>query len=254
VQFQPIRWNFFETLGLRIVAGRTLTSNDHDQSAPVGVINESMARQVFGEPSPIGRWLTFLSGPLMRRRVEIVGVVSDAKSQRVTDDPSPTLYVPWVQIPPVPVTFEARTSVDPATLIPTVRSSVQVTAPGGRHRHAQNPGSADCRADRTAARPCRRDRRLQGRRPATGVFGYLRRRCPGRARENSGGWDPHRAGGAPDRRAAPADARRPLGSGDRGACRSRVFRGRRNCNLAPVVWSQRGGSSGSCGVDARNSW
>jgi hypothetical protein len=130
VQFQPIRWNFFETLGLRIVAGRTLTSNDHDQSAPVGVINESMARHVFGEPRPIGRWLTFLSGPLMRRRVEIVGVVSDAKSSTVTGDPSATLYVPWAQIPPVPVTFEARTSVDPATLMPTVRASVQKTAPG----------------------------------------------------------------------------------------------------------------------------
>ena len=47
---QAVRWTFFETLGIRLLAGRNLSRGDHARPPPVAVINEMMARQVFGDP------------------------------------------------------------------------------------------------------------------------------------------------------------------------------------------------------------
>jgi putative ABC transport system permease protein len=129
VHFQAVRWNFFETLGVGVVAGRSLLPGDHDRAAPVAVINESMARQVFEEPRPIGRDLSVLTGLRARTRVEVVGVVRDVKYSTLAEAAPPTLYLSWAQIPPIPVTFEVRTVVEPVDLLPVMRKTIQKTAP-----------------------------------------------------------------------------------------------------------------------------
>ena len=127
---QVVRWTFFETLGIRILSGRSLSRGDHARAAPVAVINEMMARQVFGDPHPIGRHFQLLTGPRRHVPVEVVGIVNDTKYSSLEQSAPPTLYLPWEQLPAMAMTFAVRTAVEPSGLAPLVRDLVKRAAPG----------------------------------------------------------------------------------------------------------------------------
>ncbi len=128
--FQAVRWNFFETLGIRTLSGRTLSRGDHARATPVAVINETMARQVFDDPHPVGRRFQLMTGPRRHTHVEVVGVVNDTKYARLEESAPPTFYLPWAQLPPMGMTFYIRTAIEPSGLTPLVREAVTRTAPG----------------------------------------------------------------------------------------------------------------------------
>ena len=84
---------FFETLGDRIVMGRTITDEDNATTRPVAVINETFAKRFFGRENPIGRHF----GPAPRRNAgmyEIVGVASDVD---FGNGPRPMYFLPEAQ-------------------------------------------------------------------------------------------------------------------------------------------------------------
>jgi predicted permease len=128
--FQAVRWNFFETLGIRTLSGRSLSRGDHARATPVAVINETMARQVFDDPHPVGRHFQLLTGPRRNTLLEVVGIVNDAKYSSLEESTPPTFYLPWAQLPPMAMTFEIRTAVEPSGLMPLVREVVKRAAPG----------------------------------------------------------------------------------------------------------------------------
>ena len=63
---------YVRTVGLRLLAGRDFRSRDIEGSAPVAIINESLARQLWGNREAMGEWFTFLP---LARNVQVVGVV-----------------------------------------------------------------------------------------------------------------------------------------------------------------------------------
>jgi predicted permease len=84
---------FFETLGDRIVIGRTITDGDNSNTRPVAVINEAFAKRFFGKENPVGRHF----GPAPRKNAgmyEIVGVASDMRyfSSSVWEPEQPPMY------------------------------------------------------------------------------------------------------------------------------------------------------------------
>ena len=89
--------DYFQTMGIPVVAGRPFDRRDVDGAPPVVAINESLARAYFGSESPIGRRLTLdRGGPL---EVEIVGVVGDVRELALRLPPAPGLYAPKAQQP-----------------------------------------------------------------------------------------------------------------------------------------------------------
>jgi putative ABC transport system permease protein len=70
---------FLDTIGAKFVAGRNFTEQDNATAPPVVIINESLARALFPNESPIGRRI---GGPDPTKRIwaEIVGVVADLRS------------------------------------------------------------------------------------------------------------------------------------------------------------------------------
>ena len=101
---------FLDTLQIPLVAGRGIEARDMN-GARVAVINESLARRYFGGGPGIGqsfRW-TRKGG----WDVEVVGIVKDAKYDRLRDEPPATIYVPWTQMPwgaATQLDFEVRTA------------------------------------------------------------------------------------------------------------------------------------------------
>ena len=88
--FKIVTPGYFQTLGLRLIAGRLLDERDSAGSVPVVVVNESFVRRYFPEPRrrSASRILVERILPSRRglgphdRRGRSSGVVADEKGQR----------------------------------------------------------------------------------------------------------------------------------------------------------------------------
>jgi predicted permease len=87
--------DMLDTVGLRLIAGRMPGDQDGPDRPSVGVLNQTAARSLFGDQSPIGRTVTLGRSTA----IEIVGVVSDARYDRQRADVRPTLYPSALQRP-----------------------------------------------------------------------------------------------------------------------------------------------------------
>jgi predicted permease len=109
----------FETLQIPLVAGRDFSSLDDAGARPVAIVNQTLARLISPNASPIGTQLQRRDGSL----IDVVGVAADSQysAQR---EPIPFLYRPIAQQPSVVATYMLRISGDTASVFATVRSRV----------------------------------------------------------------------------------------------------------------------------------
>jgi predicted permease len=114
---------FFETIGIRVLAGRAFTPRDDRNAPKVAMINETAARQIFAGGSPLGR--RFGYAPEQNSEYEIVGVLADTKYNSLRDAPPPTTYFPQLQGPLRGTSFLVRTAVEPRSLVPAVREAIR---------------------------------------------------------------------------------------------------------------------------------
>ena len=108
---------FFETLGIRLLRGRTLTDED---SSRVVLVDEYLARKYLPDTNPIGQTLTHDNGQVV---MTIVGVVSTTRDFETTDPPNGSLYMRLRQSYENMV-LVARTGGDPMRLAATLRAQV----------------------------------------------------------------------------------------------------------------------------------
>jgi predicted permease len=127
------RWQategFFETMGMRLLAGRSFSSADLAQPGNVGILSEMGLRQVWPDLQPaqaVGRILEF-PGEAPR---QVVGIVSDVRGS-YSQTPWPSLYVPVSPERFRSLMFVARTQAGAAPSIIELRDRVRqrVAAP-----------------------------------------------------------------------------------------------------------------------------
>jgi predicted permease len=114
VNIDPIGPDYFATMQTPILHGREFIAGDRDGKTKVAIVNQSMARQFFGDADPLGR---FVSIPAYRGDpswLQIVGEVRDVKVHDLRESFALMLYVPLFQAPEGGATFEIRTAMDPA--------------------------------------------------------------------------------------------------------------------------------------------
>jgi putative ABC transport system permease protein len=122
------RAEYFATLGLRAVRGRTYTAAEVEGRAPVAVISETLARDFFPGEDPIGQSLgRILENSRENSRATIIGVVSNAITARLRELGSAALYQPMDQT--LAAKMVIRTAGAPGVLIPSVRSAVHSIDP-----------------------------------------------------------------------------------------------------------------------------
>jgi len=118
--------NFFETMQIPLMLGRSFRPQDNEHAPKVAIVNETMARHFFGNENPIGRQFSW-GGPDSTARVEIVGVAADAKYSSLRRESPATVYHPFRQTLESigSMNFEVRTGADPRAMILAVRRAVQ---------------------------------------------------------------------------------------------------------------------------------
>jgi putative ABC transport system permease protein len=87
--WQCVGDDFFQVMGLRLVAGRSLTPTDDEKTPLVVVINEAFARKYFPGEDPLGKQIRLAGWEDKRPPQTIVGVVADVKQGGI-DKPAGT--------------------------------------------------------------------------------------------------------------------------------------------------------------------
>ena len=124
----PISAGYFRTMGMRLREGREFTEHDTFEAERVVVVNETFAKRMFPGESAIGKyykqgWPETPESFAPWRRV--VGVVNDVKLNGVDRDTPMQVFIPYPQNPARSAAIVARTSVDPASLGPSLTAVVQ---------------------------------------------------------------------------------------------------------------------------------
>ena len=114
--------DYFRTMGIPLRQGRFFTDQDRDNSVPVVVISETMARQFWKGEDPIGKRLT-PSFHLQQGPREIVGVVGDVKTG-LDADTAAAMYISYKQAPRPYMTIVARTVSDPQAMTQAISRAV----------------------------------------------------------------------------------------------------------------------------------
>ncbi len=139
-QIRSVSYDFLQTMGVRLLAGRWLEPHDDGRAPVVIVVNRSLARRFFGTADPVGQ-MVHLDGRMDLPPQQIVGVVDDMRQGRMDQEPAPQFFVDYRQVlaltqargMPVPaqerlafgfMSFVVRTDGDPARLMPTTRSLI----------------------------------------------------------------------------------------------------------------------------------
>ncbi len=94
--FNAVSPSFFAALGTPILAGRDFAWSDTAGNTRVAIVNLTTAKRYFGDASPLGHRIT-VGLDASRRDLTIVGVVGDAKYQRLQEEQRDIVYLPFLQ-------------------------------------------------------------------------------------------------------------------------------------------------------------
>ena len=115
---------YFAAMGIPLLAGRDFNDGDGEKGADeVYIINETMARALPGGGSPLDA--TIVDGADHYR---IIGVVGDVRERHLAEAPSPMVYR-HASLSSKDFSIVARTSGDPAGLVPLMREAVRAADP-----------------------------------------------------------------------------------------------------------------------------
>ena len=129
--FEAVTPDYFRTMGAALRRGRSLVPTDVAGAQRVAVVNETMARRYWPGQDPLGKCLKIISPAAPC--TEVVGVVEDARLNRVTNEGGAIQYfIPLAQADSVtssPVTaLLVRTNGPADALVGAVRRTIQETA------------------------------------------------------------------------------------------------------------------------------
>jgi predicted permease len=117
VLFNGVSPNYFRAMGTALLAGRDIADTDRPGSPNVAIVNEAFASKYFSGENPIGKSfiLPGFSTTRRDRTMEIIGMVADAKYQRLREAAQPTMYGAFAQEPELfsSVRMAIRTSARP---------------------------------------------------------------------------------------------------------------------------------------------
>jgi putative ABC transport system permease protein len=116
--------NYFETSGIPLLEGREFSPADNSTAQKVAIINQTMARQYFGNRPAAGHRFEF-----NKEQYQIVGVAKDAKYHDLRESPGRFVYFAVLQSNTGIYSLEARTTDSPLTVAGAVRAAVREVDP-----------------------------------------------------------------------------------------------------------------------------
>jgi predicted permease len=98
-EYRVVSPDYFQAVGIRLLAGRTFTPRDRAGAVDVAIVNRTMVERLWPGGDAIGARLRIEPGSRIDQVVEIVGVVNDVKHFGLDGAATLDLYVPFAQLP-----------------------------------------------------------------------------------------------------------------------------------------------------------
>jgi putative ABC transport system permease protein len=133
---------YFEVFRIPVIRGRTFSDRDNTAGTPVVIINQTMAKKYWPDADPLNDQIVIgkLMGPVFADPPrQIVGLVGDVRSNALSDEPFPTMYIPNAQVPDAitklnsdiyPLAWVIRTRVEPHSLSLVVQNELRQASGG----------------------------------------------------------------------------------------------------------------------------
>jgi len=119
--------DYFKLMGEVLLAGREFRSTDDDKAARVAIVNQAFVDRYFPHESPVGRkfWLDGRE----KAGNEIVGEISNSRTDDLTQAASPEIYLPLWQAQAFSKHLVVRTTADPRTVVRAVERELRSVDP-----------------------------------------------------------------------------------------------------------------------------
>ncbi len=122
---------FFDVLKIPLRQGRAFNSRDRENSAPVAIVNEALAREYFPSADPLGQHIRLTGG--MMPWLTVVGVVGNLKHTQLMNEMSwvetPIFYRPLTQEPRRAVQIAMRTAADAGSMGKQIQEQITAVDP-----------------------------------------------------------------------------------------------------------------------------
>jgi predicted permease len=132
VNLNAVTPGFFETMGIKILAGRNF--DDRDVRSPAepsyrsAIVSESFAKRYLAGRNPLGLLICEGAGPDAKPNIQIVGVMSNF-SYRGLREESAQAYFPYLEGNDATATFYVKVHGDPDSALRTIRATVRSVDP-----------------------------------------------------------------------------------------------------------------------------
>ena len=118
---------YFDTMRVPIVRGRSFTQSDNETSAPVAIVNQTMADEFWPGEKAIGKRFSVDTAP--KKFIEIVGVCAKGIYNVAGEDAQPFFYLPLAQSWNPINTIEVRSSAPLEPLLAEMQQQLRDLSP-----------------------------------------------------------------------------------------------------------------------------
>ncbi|MEJ2240112.1 MAG: ADOP family duplicated permease, partial [Gemmatimonadales bacterium] len=114
---------YLSVMGIPLLAGRSFTADDDDESPSVIILNQNAAEVLFPGQDPVGQTV------VVGREREVIGIVDNVRHQSLEQSSGLEMYLPMTQIGYGALVMAVRSPLPLATLAPSIRAALQEADP-----------------------------------------------------------------------------------------------------------------------------
>jgi putative ABC transport system permease protein len=117
--------DYFATLGIPIISGRTFTSDELRQNQPVVVVNQALAEKLWPGQDALGKHISNVGSSkpgVPPIRYTVIGVQGNARQLSLEDQPRPEITRPMSDF--TNLTLSVRSSIDPESLTAAIKQQI----------------------------------------------------------------------------------------------------------------------------------
>ena len=115
---------YFRTMNIPLLRGRTFTEREFAQQSNVVIVNKTFADKYFAGKDPLGQKI-IIDMKDQNLPDEIIGIVGDVHESSLASAPEPVSYWPYPELPYSVMTVVVRTASSPVSLVPPIRAALQ---------------------------------------------------------------------------------------------------------------------------------
>ena len=120
--YDVVGGDYFSTMGIPLLAGRTFSAGDSSGAALVAVVNDAFASAMWAGETAVGKRFRIRTadGPIL----QVVGVVRGMQDLIPGETPKPYVFRPLGQVVPESMTLLAHTAMDDAATVASLRAAI----------------------------------------------------------------------------------------------------------------------------------